>query len=122
MGGPLAMVQPVAVTPSNRALQILGLSCHRVENALASVQFAHLRLGLRFGPLQEHPGENLRRLFFAWNQHARPGPRKAANPLLHVHAQGEGRKSRQVADAFADVLVKRDGVAETSAARVWRGG
>ena len=66
--------------------------------------------------------ENVRRLFLARNQHARTGPRKTAQALLHVDAERERREPRQVADAFGDVLVERDGVAEAAAARMRRGG
>src|SRR5439155_3755369 len=99
----------------------LGLPGHRVEDALARLQLAHLRRGLGLGPLQKHPAENVRRLFFARNHHARSRPRKAAHALLHVHTQCERRKPREMPDALADVLVERDGVAETGAARMWRG-
>ena len=43
-------------------------------------------------------------------------------PCGHIHAQRERREAREMADAFGDVLVKRNGVAETRTARMRRGG
>src|SRR5439155_10162984 len=63
---------------------------------------------------------NVGRFFLAGNQHARTGPGKAALPLLNVDAQGERREPRFVPDALRDILIERDGVAKSTAARMRR--
>ena len=63
----------------------------------------------------------VRPLFLARDHHALTRPRKAAHALLHVHAQRERRKPREMPDALADVLVERNGIAKTGAARMRRG-
>ena len=68
--------------------------------------------------MQKHPAKDLRGFFLARDEHARAGPRETPQPLLHVDAQRERREPREVPDAFADVLVQGNGVAETAAARM----
>src|SRR5205823_4163849 len=106
----------VAVTRADGTLEVFSLPGHRVEDALAQFQFSPLRLHLGPGSLQKHPAKNFRRLFLARNQHARTGPGQTAQALLHVNAEGQRLEAGQVADALSDVLVERDGIAETATA------
>ena len=73
-------------------------------------------------PCRNMPLEDVRRLFLARNQHARSRSRKGCAALLDVDAERQRREAREMADAFGDVLVERDGVAEPAAARMRRGG
>jgi hypothetical protein len=116
------LVEAVAVARAEVALQIFRLSGHGVEDAPAGFEFADLGLGLGFRALEEHARENVGGFFLAGNHHAGTGPRQAADALLDVHAERERRKAREVPDAFADVLIERDGVLEARAAGMRRGG
>src|SRR5205814_1991662 len=80
----------------------------------------NLRLSFGLGPLQKHPLKNVRRLFLARNEHPGTSPGKTAQPLLHVYAKRQRRETGQVPDALGDVLIQRDGVAKTAAARMRR--
>ena len=71
--------------------------------------------------LKEHAAENIGGLFFARDEHAGAGPGQAAFACCDVDAQVERGETGEMADAFGDELVERDGIAKTAAARVRRG-
>ena len=83
------LIEPITVARSHRALEFLRLAGDRVEDALARLELAHLRLGLSLRSLKKHPGENVRCLFLARNQDTGSRPRQTADALLHVDAKRE---------------------------------
>src|SRR5207248_3355106 len=93
---------------------------YRVEDALAQLQLTDLRLRLRLCALQKHSLEDVGGFFLAGDEDARTSPGEAAESLLHVHPEGERWEARQVTDALGDILVQRDGITKTAAARMRR--
>jgi hypothetical protein len=89
---------------------------------LAEFEAADLFVDFGFGAVHEETAENVGGFFFARNHDAGAGPGEAALALLDVDAEGEGLDAGEVADAFANVLVEGNGVAETAARGVRSGG
>src|SRR5689334_674840 len=97
------------------------LPCYRIENALTRLQFSNLLLSLSLGPLQKHSRKNVGRFFFARNQDTGTGPRETPDSLLHIHSQRQRWESRQMSNPLANILIQRDRVAKSGAARMWSG-
>jgi len=108
------LVEARTVAGTDFALKILRLVSDGVEDAFAEFEMAHLVIDFLLRARHEETPENIGGFFFARNHHARTGPGKAALALLDVHPKREGLKAGEMADAFADILIKRNGVAETA--------
>ena len=102
-----------APTLRSRSADLVG---DGVENGPAGIEFRDLRFDLFGAALNEHLAEDAGGALFRRDGDAVAGPGEGARPC--VDGQRERGKARLIADAFGDVLVERDGVAERTAGRV----
>ena len=114
------LVEAGPVPAAGGPLQLPGLAGDGIEDALAAVELAHLRLHLGRRALHKEALEDVRHLFLARDEHAGAGPGQAAYALFDVHAKRERREAGAVADPLGDILVERDRVAESAAAGMRR--
>jgi len=56
--------------------------------------------------------------FLARNQHTRTGPRETAHPLLHIDTKRQRWEAGQMSDALANILLQRNRIVKTGAARM----
>ena len=116
------LVEPIAVARGHAALEVFRLAADGVEDALPALKFAELRGDFGRRTLHEHPAKHVRRFFLARDEGARSRPRETALTLLDIDPESERRETRFVADAFCDVLIEGDGIAETATAGMRRRG
>ena len=112
------LVEAVAVARAHRAAELAGLAAHGVQDALAELETAFLRLHFGLGAAHEHLAEDLGGALFGRDHHAAGGPGKTAGAPRAIDAEGHRREAREVADALGHELVEGDRVAETAAARM----
>ena len=102
-----------APTLRSRSADLVG---YGIENGPAGIEFRDLGFDLFGAALNEHLAEHAGGALFRRDGDAVTGPGEGARP--GVDGQGQRGKARLIADAFGDVLVERDGVAERTAGRV----
>src|SRR4051812_33894681 len=98
------LIEPAAIAIAELALQVARLIGDGVENALAGIELANLRIHFFRRALKEQLLENIRRPPFRRNRYRRARPGKTARP--GIHAKRQRRKTCESAQTLGDELIE----------------